>query len=358
MGGPRERAPPDCRCGRTGLVTWAGRCHPLREPLPFGPVVDALREARPPDGARLSPATAVLAPYLPELVGRLPAGAEAGGVGDLRQRLMRAVHDLLTVLGPVVPAVEDVHRADDATRELLLLLARNPPPRLRLLLTYRAQDLPERRNVLGAPHRRQVGVGGADAARLLDEARAGSEACGRVYRTARTAEQAGRTLIADNPDEAGRLLQHALDVFTHLDATSDAAHCQQSLRECGHRPAAPRGRRGYGPELSLREQQVAQLLATGATNQDIARALALSTRTAEHHVADTLKKLGVTRDRVVDILGPLRQHHIRPAREPASRGCRQSDAHPGSRDATPRGPGRGRRQAEGGPPSPCAGSAR
>ena len=81
--------------------------------------------------------------------------------------------------------------------------------------------------------------------------------------------------------------------------------CQQSPRDSGHRSAAPRVRRGYGPELSPRERQVARLLATGATNQGIARALALSTRTAEHHVANTLKKLGVTRDRVADILGPL-----------------------------------------------------
>ncbi|WP_280724194.1 helix-turn-helix transcriptional regulator [Kitasatospora sp. MAA4] len=60
----------------------------------------------------------------------------------------------------------------------------------------------------------------------------------------------------------------------------------------------PRGRRGYGQDLSAREQQVAGLLATGATNQDIARALALSVRTAEHHVASTLRKLHTTRERL------------------------------------------------------------
>ena len=49
------------------VTTLVGWCHPLREPLPFGPVVDALRQARPGPGARLGPATAALAPYLPEL---------------------------------------------------------------------------------------------------------------------------------------------------------------------------------------------------------------------------------------------------------------------------------------------------
>ncbi|WP_049660109.1 helix-turn-helix transcriptional regulator, partial [Kitasatospora sp. MY 5-36] len=55
------------------------------------------------------------------------------------------------------------------------------------------------------------------------------------------------------------------------------------------------GRRGYGERLSPRERQVAALAAQGAANQDIARALFLSTRTVEHHVASALRKLGVGR---------------------------------------------------------------
>jgi DNA-binding NarL/FixJ family response regulator len=57
----------------------------------------------------------------------------------------------------------------------------------------------------------------------------------------------------------------------------------------------PRGRRGYGTELSPREAEVARLLADSATNHDIAHALALSQRTVEHHVANVLKKLATTR---------------------------------------------------------------
>ncbi|MFJ1709545.1 LuxR C-terminal-related transcriptional regulator, partial [Kitasatospora sp. NPDC088346] len=51
-----------------------------------------------------------------------------------------------------------------------------------------------------------------------------------------------------------------------------------------------------------REQQVADLLAAGAGNQDIAPALALSPRTVEHHVANVLRKLGTTRAQVHDAL--------------------------------------------------------
>ncbi|MEU9255465.1 hypothetical protein AB0D66_26915 [Streptomyces sp. NPDC048270] len=61
----------------------------------------------------------------------------------------------------MVLVVEDLHWVDEATRDLLLL-ARNPPQDLRLVLTYRAEDLPEHGNALGAPYRWPVGVGGTE----------------------------------------------------------------------------------------------------------------------------------------------------------------------------------------------------
>ncbi|MFC8454120.1 ATP-binding protein [Kitasatospora sp. NPDC057223] len=148
-----------------GLAVLRGWCHPLREPLPYGPVVDALRDAHElfgPD-THFSAATAVLAPHLPELAGRLPAAGPGIGAGP-QQSLMRAVYDVLSALGPVVLMVEDLHWVDEATRDLLLLLARNPPQQLRMALTYRAHDLSGARNVLGVPYRRPVGVGGTEIA--------------------------------------------------------------------------------------------------------------------------------------------------------------------------------------------------
>ncbi|WP_426404715.1 response regulator transcription factor [Streptomyces sp. R-07] len=59
-------------------------------------------------------------------------------------------------------------------------------------------------------------------------------------------------------------------------------------------PAA-RPPRGYGTELSPREQQVAELLARSSTDHDIAQTLFLSPRTVERHVANVLKKLGTDR---------------------------------------------------------------
>ncbi|MDQ3786225.1 MAG: helix-turn-helix transcriptional regulator, partial [Actinomycetota bacterium] len=52
------------------------------------------------------------------------------------------------------------------------------------------------------------------------------------------------------------------------------------------------GRRGYGDQLSPREQDVARLVAQGMTNREIADVLYLSPRTVEQHVAKVLRKLG------------------------------------------------------------------
>ncbi|MFF2213379.1 ATP-binding protein [Streptomyces antibioticus] len=147
----------------TGLQILRGWCHPLREPLPFGPAIDALRQARPPEdrAATLSPATALLAAQVPELAEWLPEPGDESP-DHARARLTHAIHGVLAALGPVLLAIEDVHWADEATRELLLLLARNTPAGLRLVLTYRRHDLPAHGNVLGAPYRRPIGTHGLD----------------------------------------------------------------------------------------------------------------------------------------------------------------------------------------------------
>ena len=49
-----------------------------------------------------------------------------------------------------------------------------------------------------------------------------------------------------------------------------------------------------GPALSSRELEVLRLLADGASNPDISKALYISRRTTEHHVEHILTKLAVT----------------------------------------------------------------
>lgn len=54
-------------------------------------------------------------------------------------------------------------------------------------------------------------------------------------------------------------------------------------------PAAPRSR---GLALTLREREVAGLVAQGLTNKEIAEQLVISERTAETHVEQIRNKLG------------------------------------------------------------------
>ncbi|MGC7094784.1 LuxR C-terminal-related transcriptional regulator [Amycolatopsis lurida] len=92
--------------GKTRLVTglpgrkFVGRCSPLREPLPLGPVVEAL--------------------------------GVAGGFPALRK--------LLADAGPATLVIEDLHWADNATWDFLRYLCPRLPPELRVVLTYRPQE--------------------------------------------------------------------------------------------------------------------------------------------------------------------------------------------------------------------------
>lgn len=138
-----------------------GLCHPLREPFPYGPVVDALRKAELTDTLAFPPTAGALAPLLPDLADRLPPAPPPGDGAGQRFQLLQAVRSFLAALGPVVLVVEDLHWVDEATRDLLLLLARDLPPQLALVLTYRAEDLPPDGGVLGTAYRRPPGTGGA-----------------------------------------------------------------------------------------------------------------------------------------------------------------------------------------------------
>ncbi|MFD4908772.1 AAA family ATPase [Kitasatospora purpeofusca] len=133
-----------------------GRCHPLREPEPFGPVVDALRDAAAllPPPAELPPSTGALRLVLPDLAAQLPAAPPDGGtLLSARRLLAQGVRALLTALDAPVLVVEDLQWADDATLDLLVRLARDLPPRLVLVVTYRPEDLPPGAPAPGAAFR-------------------------------------------------------------------------------------------------------------------------------------------------------------------------------------------------------------
>ena len=92
-------------------------------------------------------------------------------------------------------------------------------------------------------------------------------------------------------------LREALAELDRLGAEPAAQFTRRRMRATGVR-RVPRGARTTTRQnpfnLTRREAQVLELMATGLRNSAIARKLFLSTRTVDHHVSAVLNKLGVT----------------------------------------------------------------
>ncbi|WP_433271849.1 ATP-binding protein [Actinosynnema sp. CS-041913] len=158
------------------LRVLTGFCQPLREPFPYGAVLDALRTVGGLLGrVPLSPVTGVLRPLLPEIADRLPGPPpRPEDPRHERHHLFRAVREVVAALGPALLVVEDLHWADDGCRHLLRFLMADPPPNLTVLVTYRREDAPGGMG-LGSAYRPPAGVTGVvvelaplDAAQVHD----------------------------------------------------------------------------------------------------------------------------------------------------------------------------------------------
>ena len=81
-------------------------------------------------------------------------------------------------------------------------------------------------------------------------------------------------------------LAHALDLFERSGAALWAKRTGQELRRVGVRPRAPQG-------LTAAERRVAELAASGLTNQEVAAAAFLSPKTVEANLTRVYRKLGI-----------------------------------------------------------------
>ncbi|MFD7653401.1 AAA family ATPase [Actinosynnema sp. NPDC059797] len=144
------------------LRVLTGFCQPLREPFPYGAVLDALRTVGPYLArVSLSPVTGVLRPLVPEIADHLPGSpTRPDDPRHERHHLFRAVRELLSSIGPVLLVVEDLHWADDGCRHLLRFLMSDPPANLTTLVTYRREDAPGGMP-LGSAYRPPAGVASA-----------------------------------------------------------------------------------------------------------------------------------------------------------------------------------------------------
>ncbi len=105
----------------------------------------------------------------------------------------------------------------------------------------------------------------------------------------------GRCLARLDRDRAVAAFTSAADLAERCGALSEGRIVAQALRRLGVR-AWRRGPSGGGDglgALSLREHEIARLIADGNSNRDIAEALVVSPKTVERHVTNVLAKLGL-----------------------------------------------------------------
>src|SRR5215212_1977752 len=135
------------RCATEGTRVLAGGCVPVGDgALPYAPIVEALRALLGDVG--VGAVRELIGPSWPELARLLPALGEPDRSGQSDQAAQSRLFELLLgLLGrlsertPVALVVEDLHWADQSTRDLLAFLVRNlRRERLLLGVTYRSDE--------------------------------------------------------------------------------------------------------------------------------------------------------------------------------------------------------------------------
>jgi DNA-binding CsgD family transcriptional regulator/tetratricopeptide (TPR) repeat protein len=133
------------RCAAAGTLMLSGGCVPVGGGLPYAPIVEALRPL--PAELGVDAVLELTGPSWRELARLLPGlgEPEAGPPGQAAQaRLFEVLLGLLARLSeqtPVALMVEDLHWADQSTRDLLAFLVRNlRRERLLVVATYRSDE--------------------------------------------------------------------------------------------------------------------------------------------------------------------------------------------------------------------------
>ncbi|WP_218107602.1 helix-turn-helix transcriptional regulator [Micromonospora peucetia] len=118
---------------------------------------------------------------------------------------------------------------------------------------------------------------------------------GAPYEAAQAREQAAEALFGAGDPDAGESLRAAHAAYLELGARWDLDRAAQTARRHGVavKGRHPGGPNGYGPALSPREREVAELAAAGLTNREIGKELFLSPKTVEKHLSAVLRKLGL-----------------------------------------------------------------
>jgi DNA-binding CsgD family transcriptional regulator len=127
----------------------------------------------------------------------------------------------------------------------------------------------------------------AAALELLERALAGHPLLPMPFEEARTRLLLGSVLRrAGYRTDARRELETARDMFRRLGTPIQEQHAVAELDSIG-------GRRRLESELTPVEQRIADLVAAGQTNKEVAAATFTSVRTVESHLGRIYRKLGI-----------------------------------------------------------------
>lgn len=203
-----------------------------------------------------------------------PRWERAGGV-PARRRMYRVAPDLARALG----AAGDVARLRALAGDLDLLA-----------------DAHRTASLTGCAALCRAAADGS-AEHALAAVAAFQEAGWPLYEAYAHESAALAAAAAGDAAAARERLSRALDLYARLDAGWDAARARSRLRDAGVRAGVrgPRGRPKHGWQaLTDTERVVADLVAQGMSNPDVAAQLFLSRRTVQSHVSSILAKLGLT----------------------------------------------------------------
>lgn len=194
---------------------------------------------------------------------------------------------------------------------------------IRRVVADSADDRTERARILGAFITIMLAIDDVDAARTaMGELEQLASDLDAVYLHAVAASARGAVALADGDAQgACAAFRRALTAWQELDAPYEVAEVRVSMmracRELGdHDTAAMEANAARGTfenlgaapalaalaepaaagrsRLTRRELDVVRLVASGATNRDVARALSISEKTVARHLSNMFSKLGVT----------------------------------------------------------------
>ena len=208
---------------------------------------------------------------------------EAARACSVEARCPRCARELLVVSAELHARLG---RVDQARRELAEWESTYNGPGYTALRAWRARA------------RSAIAIASADpaAADLLVEVVAASDAMGEAEDAVWARLDLGRVLrtSGDRPGAVAAYTEAAARA-RELGAVGAGRIASRALRELGVRAwrrSAREAGAGVLQDLSARELEVARLVAEGSSNREIADLLALSPKTVEHHVTNSLAKLG------------------------------------------------------------------